>query len=169
MAPTPTQFQLVQAIPLIPVGLAYCASFFLHESPRWLAAQDREEDARMSLSYYRGAAVDSDNVRAEFEEIYSQLAKLRQGLRGVSTLTIIKEIVTVPSYRRRLIIALLFQTVAQWSGGNGITYYITDVCRVAPLILPSEPTLAELICARYSRMPASTARPRPWSLPEHMG
>ena len=121
------QYRLVQVIPIIPMGVTWIWSFFLPESPRWLAAQDREEDARKSISYYRAMDENSETVRAEANEIYSQLAKFHQGLRGVSTWTIIKETLTVPSYRRRLILALLFQTVAQWSGGNGITYYIGDV------------------------------------------
>ena len=110
------------------MGLTFLGSFFLHESPRWLAAQDRDEDVRASLSHYRNMDVTSEPVVVELEEIYAQLTKLHQGLRGVSTLTIIKESLTVPSYRRRFILSLLFQTVAQWSGGNGITYYIGDVC-----------------------------------------
>lgn len=127
MAPTPTQFELVQAVPMIPTGIAFIGSFFLWDSPRWLAAQDRDHDAKLALSFYRGEADDSVNMRAELDEIYGQLMKLHQGLRGVSTLTILRESLTVPSYRRKLALALLFQTVAQWSGGNGITYYIGDV------------------------------------------
>ncbi|CAG9949471.1 unnamed protein product [Clonostachys rosea f. rosea IK726] len=34
------QYRLVQAIPLIPVGLALVGSFFLSDTPRWLASKD---------------------------------------------------------------------------------------------------------------------------------
>lgn len=44
-----------------------------------------------------------------------------------SNWAIAKEIWTEPSYRKRFLLATAMQTVAQWSGGNGITYYIPQI------------------------------------------
>ena len=127
MAATPSQFQLVQAIPLIPVGIAFLGSFYLKESPRWLQAKDRTEDAMKSLSHFRGLDARSEAIRAEAEEIHESLSMQSQTLKNIPIGTRIKEAVSIPTYRRRLLLALTMQTVAQWSGGNGITYYITNV------------------------------------------
>ena len=101
--------------------------FFLSESPRWLAAQDRYEDAIYSLKRLRGRSADTEEISAEIAEIQQQLESRRQTLRGVKISTLVKEIFTIPTYRRRFILAVAMQTVAQWSGGNGITYYISTV------------------------------------------
>ena len=127
MAATRMQYRLVQAIPLIPVGMGWIGSWFLKESPRWLAAQDRNEEAIAVLSYYRGVDLHAESIRLEVEEIRDQLSMQSQTLKGVTLATRIKEVLTVPTYRKRMVLALLMQTVAQWSGGNGITYYIPDI------------------------------------------
>ena len=127
MEATRAQYRLVQAIPLIPVGVAFLGSFTLKESPRWLAAKDRHEEAQASLSYYRGTKTDSIDVSFEAAEIRDQLSQRQQTLAGVPVTTLIKEVLTVPTYRRRLALSITMQCVAQWSGGNGITYYIPNV------------------------------------------
>lgn len=118
MEPTRTQYRLVQAIPLIPVGFAFAASFVLRESPRWLAAQDRNEEAMAVLSHYRGVDIHHESIRIEAEEIHDQLNRQSQTLKGVKMSTRLKEIFTVPTYRKRMVLALIMQTVAQWSGGE---------------------------------------------------
>ena len=127
IAPNRLQYRLVQSLPLIPVGLALVGSFFLLESPRWLAAQDRNDGAMKSLSHYRGVSVHSASVRSEAEEIQDQLSQQNQTLKGVKVITLVREVITTPKYRRRLALAVTMQIVAQWSGGNGITYYIPQV------------------------------------------
>ena len=43
----------------------------------------------------------------------------------------------IPTYRRRFVLAVAMQTIAQWSGGNGITYYIPSVRLVLHLSPPA--------------------------------
>jgi len=54
MAATQMKYCLVMSIPLIPVGLAFISSFFVSESPRWLLAKGRSEEAGSALSKLRG-------------------------------------------------------------------------------------------------------------------
>jgi MFS family permease len=133
IAPTRAQYRLVQALPLIPCGLALICSFFLEESPRWLASQDRGEEALATLVRLRGTKIVSEEVLSEALSMQEQLIERHRTLSNTSTIEIIKEIANNPSYRKRFILALLMQTVAQWSGGNGITYYIPEV-RSMPII-----------------------------------
>lgn len=121
------QYRLVQAIPLIPVGFALLCSLFLSDTPRWLASKDRDDEALASLTRLRGSDLDDPSVALEYRGIQEQVRMREQNLEDASTWTIIKEIATCPSYRKRFLLGVLMQTVAQWSGGNGITYYIPQV------------------------------------------
>jgi hypothetical protein len=128
MAATRTQYRIVQAVPLIPVGLAFIASFLLSDSPRWLASKDRPNEARSTLAKLRGLGINEPLIDHEFEDLQARMQSQHQDLKGISTRMIIKEIYAVPSYRSRFLLSVFMQTVAQWSGGNGITYYIVTVC-----------------------------------------
>lgn len=137
MAPTRTQYRLVQAIPLIPVGIAFFFSFFIPETPRYLASKQRHEEAKQVLARLRGRAVDDPLVTAEFEEIDSQ-AKSRADLSKVSIWQALKESQKNANYRQRFWLLMTMQTVAQWSGGNGITYYVSTIFQYAGITGESE-------------------------------
>jgi MFS family permease len=130
---TRTQYRLVQTLPLIPCALAFTCSYFLEESPRWLASKDRGENALSALIRLRGSRATSHGVESEVISIQAQVAENRRSLSNVSTIEIIKEIACVRTYRKRFILALIMQTIAQWSGGNGITYYVPEVSSMTPL------------------------------------
>ncbi|KAH7323054.1 putative MFS quinate transporter [Stachybotrys elegans] len=132
LEPSRLQYRLVIAIPLVPVGLALIGSFFLSDTPRWLASRDRTEEAVAVLARLRKAsAPDDPAVAQEFEEIHEQIRSKEQVLSNTSMLTIFKEIAVTPTYRKRFLLGAAMQTIAQWSGGNGITYYIPDIFKYA--------------------------------------
>lgn len=135
---TALQYRLVQAIPLIPIGMAFVGSLFVSDTPRWLMSRDRGEEALAALRKLRGtspsspAGSDSDRwTLAEYEEISAQLRENHHILADASPWAIFKEIATTPTYRKRFLLGTTMQTVAQWSGGNGITYYIPEIFRYA--------------------------------------
>ncbi|KAK3616738.1 hypothetical protein LTR56_025771, partial [Elasticomyces elasticus] len=111
MASTPTQYRLVQAIPLIPVGIAFMCSFFLTDTPRYLASQDRFEEAIAALARLRGSNSSDPAVAEEFAQIEVQRRAKAADLANVSTIQIFREIVTIPSYRRRFALVMAMQTV----------------------------------------------------------
>lgn len=121
------QYRLVQAIPLIPVGIAFICSFFLSDTPRWLASKDRGQEALAVLERLRHSDKSDPALSLEYEEIQQQIQSRQQNLAGVPIWTIFKEIATISTYRKRFLLGAAMQTVAQWSGGNGITYYIPEV------------------------------------------
>lgn len=107
LPPTRAQYRLVIAIALVPTGLALVASAFLSDTPRWLASQDRTEEAVAVLSRLRrssAAATDSAAVAAEFHELQVQMQSKSQALKGTSNWTIMKEIATVRTYRVRFLL-----------------------------------------------------------------
>jgi hypothetical protein len=127
MVVSAAQYRLVQAIPLIPVGIAFACSFFLTDTPRWLASKDRGEEALAALARLRHSDGHDNALSEEYDEIQEQIQMRQQNLAGVSIWTIFKEIATISTYRKRFLLGAAMQTVAQWSGGNGITYYIPQV------------------------------------------
>ncbi|KAL4999432.1 general substrate transporter [Aspergillus recurvatus] len=129
------QYRLVQGIPFIPVGVAFLCSFFISDTPRWLASKDRGDEALKALTRLRGTSdLDSPSLSVEYRAIQEQVQIKEQILGDTSTLTIVKEIATCTSYRKRFILGVLMQTVAQWSGGNGITYYIPQIFTYAGVV-----------------------------------
>lgn len=141
MAATREQYRLVMAVPLMPVGLAFIGSFFLQDTPRWLASKNRAEESIAVLGRLRHT--DTLETEKEFEQIRYEIEVRKADLRGVSTWTICKEIWQNMSYRKRFLLGITMQTVAQWTGGNGyavnvlldnvmltiysITYYIPQI------------------------------------------
>ncbi|KAJ5221860.1 uncharacterized protein N7469_010747 [Penicillium citrinum] len=130
MAATRTQYRLVQAIPLIPTGIAFFLTWLCPETPRYLASKQRHEEAKEVLARLRGKAVDDKSVVAEFEEIDSQ-ARERADLKSVSHWAAFRESQTNPNYRQRFWLLMSMHTIAQWTGGNGITYYVTTIFEYA--------------------------------------
>lgn len=107
-------------------------SFFLMDTPRWLASQNRSEEALKSLAKLRGvSAVRKQAVQQEYEDILTQCQERSQLLAESTFWSICRDIATNPSYRKRFLLGIFMQTVAQWSGGNGITYYIPTIFEYA--------------------------------------
>lgn len=131
MAVTKTQYRLVIAIPLLPVGTALITSLIISDTPRWLASKDRGEEALRVLARLRQASPDDQQLQTEYAEIQEQIRSHDKLRSEVTNWDIAKEIWTVPSYRQRFLLATAMQTVAQWSGGNGITYYIPQIFQYA--------------------------------------
>ncbi|KAF4595438.1 Sugar/inositol transporter [Ophiocordyceps camponoti-floridani] len=130
MPPSRSQYRLVLAVPQMPVGLALVCSLFLDDTPRWLAASRGADAALTALARLRGRSEVDAAVVSEWGEMRRRLAD-EEKHRAESTWAVVREVISVASYRRRFFLGLAVQTVAQWSGGNAITYYIADIFRLA--------------------------------------
>nr|XP_036574387.1 hexose carrier protein [Colletotrichum truncatum]XP_036576066.1 hexose carrier protein [Colletotrichum truncatum]KAF6780813.1 hexose carrier protein [Colletotrichum truncatum]KAF6782749.1 hexose carrier protein [Colletotrichum truncatum] len=109
----PLAFQCIPGI-VLAVGI-----FFLQESPRWLMEKGRQDEARQGLDKLR-IGVDEKVVEVEYNEI-------RLAVRTQSTLNknwnLWKEILTRPSWRKRLILGCGVQAFSPLSGINVINYF----------------------------------------------
>lgn len=78
---------------------------------------------------------DDHEVRVEYLEMQERIAAKERLLSETSNYwEIMQEVWRVPSYRQRFLLATAMQTVAQWSGGNGITYYIPQIFEYAGVV-----------------------------------
>ncbi|CAI7607315.1 unnamed protein product [Penicillium glandicola] len=133
MASTRTQYRLVQAVPLIPVGIAYGLSYLCPETPRYLASKQLHQKALQALARLRGRAIDDPEITKELATIDARERERATDIASVSHWTIFKETQTNPNYRQRFWLLIAMQTIAQWTGGNGITYYVTSIFEYAGL------------------------------------
>ncbi|KAJ5154811.1 Major facilitator superfamily domain general substrate transporter [Penicillium coprophilum] len=131
MSITRTQYRLVQAVPLIPVGIAYGLSYLCPETPRYLVSKQHHQKAVEALARLRGRAIDDPEIIKEFATISARERERAIDLASVSHWTIFKETQTNPNYRQRFWLLIAMQTIAQWTGGNGITYYVTTIFQYA--------------------------------------
>ncbi|KAL4766514.1 putative MFS quinate transporter [Aspergillus foveolatus] len=127
MSPTRMQYRLVQSIPLIPVGVAFGASTMIPETPRYLVSKSRLEEGRNVLARLRGLDVLSPEIEEEFGLITTQAHFRADTLSSISNWTAFKETQSNSNYRQRFWLLMAMQTISQWTGGNGITYYISTI------------------------------------------
>ncbi|OBT61843.1 hypothetical protein VE03_08804 [Pseudogymnoascus sp. 23342-1-I1] len=108
------------ALPLIQV------SFFwlVPESPRWLVAKKRIEEARKVLTKHH-AGGDETSLLVEFElkEIEESISFEELVVSESSYMDLIR----TPANRKRTFIAFVVGFGAQWNGGGVISYYLTLV------------------------------------------
>ncbi|OBZ84718.1 Sugar transporter STL1 [Choanephora cucurbitarum] len=115
----PLAFQIFFALILI------AGTFFLPETPRWLVAHDRDDDAKEVLArLWSNGDVTHVRCVSEYEEIKQSIeAERREGVSSYRVLFSKGKF----NNRKRVLIAMLSQIIQQLGGINVTTYYLTDV------------------------------------------
>lgn len=114
----------MQALPavLLLVGMALC-----NESPRFLAKQDRWDEALATLSKIRALPATNPYVEQEFQDIVTQLNHERQLVGGSSFWDLMKEMWLIPGNRKRVLISIFLMICQQMTGTNAINYYAPQI------------------------------------------
>jgi hypothetical protein len=111
----------------LPAALLFIGMALSNESPRWLAKRDRWEDARSILSRIRHLSPDHPYVQEEIREMFEQLEDERQLIQGSSFIDLLREMFTIPSNRKRVLISIGLMIGQQMTGVNAINYYAPQI------------------------------------------
>ncbi|QRW13631.1 Sugar (and other) transporter [Ceratobasidium sp. AG-Ba] len=121
---TKTQWIIPLALQMLPGLFLLVGAALAPESPRWLAKNDRWDQARVHLNKLRQLPVDSEYVEAELQGIRDQIEneRLLAGSAGHSRWSGFKELF-MKGNRNRLAIGLTLMMCQNMTGVNIITYY----------------------------------------------
>ncbi|KAI1335041.1 hexose transporter [Xylariaceae sp. FL0016] len=111
---------LLQA--LCPIFI-FVVLFFVPESPRWLAYNDRREEALDVLARINNVTAQDVGVQVQYQEIIDTMEYEKADGRKMG----FREIVRTAPNRKRLFLALSIGPLTMLTGSNVITYYFGDM------------------------------------------
>ncbi|KLO08006.1 hexose transporter [Schizopora paradoxa] len=121
--PSSWAWRLPSACQAIPAVLQVFLILFGPESPRWLVARGREEEALNTLAYYHADSNTEDPlVQFEYQEICTAIAEEK-----LQNKTGWLELVKTTGNRKRMRIIIAIAFFSQWSGSGLISYYLNQV------------------------------------------
>ncbi|KAF7954508.1 hypothetical protein EAE96_005629 [Botrytis aclada] len=115
---TSKQWRIPLSIQIILAAIIMIGSFLIIESPRWLAKQNRWDEAEHALCYLRGSTSEDLDIKTEIAEMHAQIEEEIAATSGRS----ITEL-----FQSRNLIRLVWgcgvSFFSIWCGHNGILYY----------------------------------------------
>ncbi|ETS84102.1 hypothetical protein PFICI_02127 [Pestalotiopsis fici W106-1] len=114
-----TQWRTPLSLQIILAALVMITTFFIPESPRWLAKQDRYDEATKSLCYLRNATPDCSEIIGEMAEIRAQIHEEMAQTQGRT----IRELFESRNLARLMWALGVANKKSRWCGHNAILYY----------------------------------------------
>ncbi|EMD89846.1 hypothetical protein COCC4DRAFT_36303 [Bipolaris maydis ATCC 48331] len=103
------------------------------ESPRFLAKQDKWEQATTVLARVRNLPLSHPYVQDEIKDISDQLEHERMLIAGATMKDLLKEMFTIPGNRKRALISIGLMVCQQMTGTNAINYYAPQIFKALGL------------------------------------
>lgn len=117
---------MIYANTILISSVIFIASWTVPESPRFLVMRGKHEQALKNLCTLRQLPSDHPIIMSEILDIRDQLGHEQESTRGSSLWGKLKELVTIPANRYRLMLGVMSQLLGQWSGASAITIYATS-------------------------------------------
>ncbi|KAH9868319.1 hypothetical protein J1614_007391 [Plenodomus biglobosus] len=121
------------ALQALPAVLLVGCMALNKESPRFLAKQDRWEQATSVLARMRNLPASHPYVQEELKDIADQLEHERMLIAGSSIKDLLKEMFTIPGNRKRALISIGLMICQQMTGTNAINYYAPQIFKALGL------------------------------------
>ncbi|KAH6981728.1 general substrate transporter [Ilyonectria sp. MPI-CAGE-AT-0026] len=124
-------FRIPWGVQMIPAFILFVGLFFFPYSPRWLASQDRWEEALQVLAKLHGKGDQNDpKVLAQYREIEDALRFDRE--EATSSLSALIQ----PRMLKRVVLGMSIQMWSQLCGMNIMMYYIVYIMEGAQIASP---------------------------------
>uniref|UniRef100_A0A8H7NMW8 Major facilitator superfamily (MFS) profile domain-containing protein n=1 Tax=Bionectria ochroleuca TaxID=29856 RepID=A0A8H7NMW8_BIOOC len=109
-------------------SVAMCLVLFFPESPRWLIAHDRAEEALDVMAKYHGQGDrNSPMVQFQYREIIEQAAQYRDE----NPWWDYRELFNTRAARYRTTMMVATSFIGQWSGNNVVSYFMPEMIKTA--------------------------------------
>ncbi|OAL31975.1 hypothetical protein AYO22_00845 [Fonsecaea multimorphosa] len=115
------------AIQGLPAALLLLSMYLCNESPRYLARQDRWEDAKATLAKVRMLPIDHTYIEAEFHDIKLQLEREAALMGGAGFKDLMREMWKIQGNRKRTLITITIMICQQMTGVNAIAIYAPQI------------------------------------------
>jgi MFS family permease len=134
MSGSATVYIVPLALQALPAVLLFVCMTLNKESPRFLAKQDRWEEATSVLARMRNLPSSHEYVQTELKDIADQLEHERMLIAGASVMDLLKEMFTIPGNRNRALLSIGLMVCQQMTGTNAINYYAPQIFKSLGLV-----------------------------------
>jgi len=122
-----TMYIFPLAIQGLPALLLFLCMLLCNESPRWLARQDRWEEAKSILARTRSLPETHPYLEEEFQEVVDALEIERRLIGDATFWNLQKEMWTIAGNRKRALISIILMICQQMTGTNAINTYAPTI------------------------------------------
>ena len=117
------QWQIPFGFQILPATLLVLLMYFQPESPRWLIKAGRVDKARQDLSRLRQLPPEHDYISWEINTVQLQVAAEDTLGANNSICAKVKQALTLPGNRQRLLTGMALMLLQNMSGINALNYY----------------------------------------------
>ena len=121
-------WRMLALLNLVPTGLLGICTFFIPESPRWLAKKGKIEAAKMALKSLRGGSETPEEIEALERQANVSAASDYAAAQAGSSSTAFRDLMDA---KYQISIGIALQLFQQFSGINAIMFYCTTIMRNA--------------------------------------